>query len=568
MLILLIFSFLAGIVTVLSPCILPVLPILLSGGAAKGTNRPLGIVLGVIISFTFFTLALKTLVEISGLNAEYLRTAAIVIIAFFGLSMLFPALGNFLAKLTAPIEQTGAKLEARSRTHSGFLGSFILGLALGLVWTPCAGPILAAIITLVAVNQVSSTAFLMVLFYSLGAAIPMFLIAYGGQRIVASSKSLSKHTETIRKIFGMLMLCTAFVIFMNWDILFAQKALNYIPNIDIENNSAVRKRLTHLTGRKTTFVPNESNLNLLSNLGKAPELAGIDHWLNSPPVTLMSLRGKVVLIDFWTYSCINCVRTLPYLTRWYDTYKDKGFVIIGVHTPEFEFEKNRQNVEDAIKRFHIHYPVAQDNHYATWQAYSNAYWPAHYLIDQKGNIRQIHFGEGKYLETENAIRELLKEPMLAKEEQVEQPHAITPETYLGYSRADGYVSDIHLTTGQITDYSSQAPLSNDHVQIQGLWQAQPEYIEAMGDNDRLEINFQASKVFLVMGGQSNRPIDILLDDNPLPKEYYTSDMNDKGQVFVKESRMYAIIDLKGHYGRHKLTLHIPKGLKTYVFTFG
>jgi cytochrome c biogenesis protein CcdA/thiol-disulfide isomerase/thioredoxin len=565
--ILLIFAFLAGVVTVLSPCILPVLPILLSGGAAKGSSRPLGIVLGVIVSFTFFTLALKSLVEFAGINAEYLRLAAIFIIAFFGLTLLFPQLGNFFARATAPIEKAGTKIQDSSEgIKSGFFGGFILGLALGLVWTPCAGPILAAIVTLVAINNVNSVAVLMTLSYSLGAAIPMFLIAYGGQKITHASRFFAKHAEGIRRIFGIAMLAAAFAIFMNWDIEFAQKALTYIPNIDIENNQAVMDRLKNLTGRKS--LPAEITTGELSDEGKAPPLTGITHWINSPPLTMQDLKGKVVLIDFWTYSCINCVRTLPYLTRWYNTYKDKGFVIIGVHTPEFEFEKNSKNVEDAVQRFHILYPVAQDNNYGTWQAYSNAYWPAHYLIDQQGNIRQIHFGEGKYLETENAIRSLLHESPLKEEKEIAkniQPS--TPETYLGYSRADRYAPDMTLERNQTSVYSSQNPLE-DHVSLKGQWLVTPEYIQSMDDNDQLELNFLAEKVFLVLGGHSDEPITILLDDKPLPPEYYTSDTNDKGQIVVKEPRMYSILDLKNSAARHKLTLRIPKGIQAYAFTFG
>lgn len=566
MAILLIFSFLAGVVTVLSPCILPVLPILLSGGAAKGPSRPLGIVLGVITSFTFFTLALKSLVEFTGINAQYLRIGAIIIIAFFGLTMLFPWLGNLFAKATTPIEEAGSKLQVQSqKVKSGFASSFILGLALGLVWTPCAGPILAVIITLVAFNNITSTAFLMTLFYSLGAAIPMFLIAYGGQKIVTTSKSLSKHAENIRRLFGVLMLFAALSIFMNWDIMFTQKALTYIPNIDIENNQAVIEHLEELTGNKTSV---ESGPNLLANKGKAPELTGATHWLNSPPLTLEDLHGKVVLIDFWTYSCINCVRTLPYLTKWYDTYKNKGLVIVGVHTPEFEFEKNSKNVEDAIKRFHIHYPVAQDNNYTIWQAYNNAYWPAHYLIDQKGNIRQVHFGEGKYLETENAIRTLLNEPQLKQGEEATHIPVTTPETYLGYQRAERYASNIQLKNDQVAEYESKVALTDDEVSIKGLWLVKPEYIQSMSNDDTLELDFLASNVFLVLGGQSEEPITLLLDGKPLPKEYYTNDIDGNGRLFVKEPRMYTLIDLKDQYGRHKITLRIPKGIQAYAFTFG
>lgn len=565
MYLLLIFSFLAGIVTVLSPCILPVLPILLSSGTAQGKSRPLGIVIGVIISFTFFTLMLKSLVEATDLNASILRSIAIFIIAFFGLVMIFPKLSGLFSRATRGIQNLGERFQ--SNASSGFWSSLTLGLALGLVWTPCAGPILASIITLVAFNQLTFTAFLMTFFYSLGAAVPMFLIAYGGQRVLNTSKSLSHHVEGIRKGFGVLMLFTALAIGMNWDQFFTQKALVYIPNVDIENNPAVIEQLSKITGNESPYAKSAQQTSL-SNSGKAPVLTGIVDWLNTPPLSLEQLHGKVVLIDFWTYSCINCVRTLPYLTRWYDTYKDNGFVIIGVHTPEFEFEKEKENVENAIRRFDIHYPVALDNNYGTWKAYSNAYWPAHYLIDQKGEIRQVHFGEGKYLETENAIRSLLNLPAIDKKLESSTSYRTTSEIYLGYARANNYADTISIINNQPAEYNFLPPLSEDHIGLRGLWQVEKENILSLDDSNHLELNFLAEKVFLVLGGASLKPITILLDDKPVIPEYFSKDFNAQGQLFVKEPRMYTILDLKGNYGRHKLSIIIPQGIKAYAFTFG
>lgn len=536
---------------------------MLSASAAKGHKRPLGIVLGVITSFTFFTLALKSLVELFGVDASLLRTLAIFIIALFGLFMIFPSLEIFLVRATTSVEEAGSKLQSQAeKVKSGFWSSFIVGLALGLVWTPCAGPILAAIVSLVAINQVTLTVFLMILFYVLGAAIPLFLIAYGGQRIIMTSKSLSRHSETIRKCFGIVMLLTAFFIFMNWDIAFSQQALKVIPNIDIEDNSLVRGKLSQMNPSR--FQTNE----ILTNQGPAPALTQISSWINSPPLTLGELHGKVVLIDFWTYSCINCIRTLPYLTRWYETYKDKGFVIIGIHTPEFEFEKDKKNVEEAVKRFNIYYPVGLDNQYGTWRAYSNLYWPAHYLIDQQGNIRLVHFGEGKYLETENAIRTLLHESPLQEIVKKEKTRKVTPETYLGYERAKRYPDDLKIKRDIPAEYQSHIPLAEDHISLQGLWLVGKENIQSMQDGNQLELNFIADKVFLVLGGHSDEPITALLDDKPLAKENYSKDFNQEGQLFVKEPRMYTLLDLQGNYGRHKLTIKFPKGIQAYAFTFG
>ena len=396
MLILCIFAFLAGIATTLSPCILPVLPILLSAGVAKGRWRPFGIILGVILSFTFFTLALNALVKATGVSPNFLRYLAIIVIIFFGLVMIFPALSNWFARLTAPLQSVGTSLGERGK--EGFYSGIIVGVSLGLVWTPCAGPILATIATLVATSSVTLNAIFLTLFYSLGAALPMFLIMYGGNRALLSSRTLSKYSESIRKFFGVLMVIGGLLLAFNWDVYFNQLAINYFPFVQVDTNPNVQNELSKLqnVGASPFFPMKESSLGL-PNYGKAPDFVGIDHWINSPPLHLSDLKGKVVLVDFWTYSCINCIRTFPYLRKWYDTYHDKGFVIVGVHTPEFEFEKKFSNVEDAAKRFHLTYPIAQDNDYKTWQAFHNSYWPAHFLIDQRGRYSgNSLWGRGLY----------------------------------------------------------------------------------------------------------------------------------------------------------------------------
>lgn len=574
MALLLIFAFLAGVVTVLSPCIIPVLPAILSAGTGKGAYRPLGIVTGLVISFTFFTLALTAIVHATGISPNALRYTAIFIIAFFGVVMIFPSLSNWFSRSTSSISALGDRIQSQEQSiSSGFGSGFILGLALGLVWTPCAGPILAAITTLVAIHAVNWSTVLLTLAYSIGAAIPMFLIAYGGNRALRSSRYLSRHAEGIRQIFGFLMILTAVAIATNLDFAFQQLVLSYFPPVEVEDIPFVRKQLSQIR------APNEQSPiqaadetapgQTLPKIAPVPDFVGITHWLNSPPLTMASLKGKVVLVDFWTYSCINCIRTLPYIKKWYDTYKDKGFVVVGVHTPEFEFEKNTGNVADAIKRLDIRYPVAQDNDYKTWQAYYNMYWPADYLIDRNGIIREVHFGEGGYIETENSIRALLDERPLKMEEAPasEKHRPITPETYLGYGRGSQYVSGIELKDDKIAQYSYKGPLEDDEVGLSGKWLVEKESITAKGDS-RLDLNFLATKVYLVLGGHSDKPIKVLLDDKPIPKEYYTVDMDADGQIYVKEPRMYTVINLKKDYGRHKLSLLIPPGISVYAFTFG
>jgi thiol-disulfide isomerase/thioredoxin len=278
------------------------------------------------------------------------------------------------------------------------------------------------------------------------------------------------------------------------------------------------------------------------------------------------LRGKVVLVDFWTYSCINCLRTLPDLGNLYDRYKDKGLVVIGVHTPEFEFEKDFSNVKKAVERLAIRYPVTLDNHYEIWKAYHNAYWPAHYLIDQQGNIRYVHFGEGAEVEMENAIRQLLMETPLTVPEVIVEHRAISPETYLGYGRADHYVMPI--TADVEKEYSFTFPLPKEGVGLQGKWKVGKEFIESEGDESSISLEFLATRVYLVLAGRSDRPLSVELDQKPLSKVYFTSDMNVDGQLFVKEARKYDVINLHKQYQRRTLTLHIPKGIQAYAFTFG
>ena len=360
MLLLLGFCFLAGIFTALSPCILPVLPAILASSVGQGRLRPLGTILGLICSFSFFTLALTWIVHETGLSPSILRYIAIGLIFFFGLVMIFPKLSNWFAKITSPIANLGQKVQG-TQPHPGFWGGIFFGIALGLLWTPCAGPILGAITTLVAAGSINAMAILMTLSYSIGAGIPLFLFAYGSAKLVQTSHFLSSHSERIRQFFGVLMILFALLLSFNWDMLLNEKISRIFPELISEKN-----------------LPPELNTKNLPKNGRAPELSGIVGWINSPPLTLSELKGKVVLIDFWTYSCINCLRTLPYLKNWYHDYKDDGFVIIGVHTPEFAFEKDYDNVKKAAKDLGIDYPIALDNNYDTWNAYDNHYWPAHF----------------------------------------------------------------------------------------------------------------------------------------------------------------------------------------------
>ena len=531
-----IFSFLAGFFTALSPCILPVLPAILAAGVAGGRLRPLGTILGLICSFTFFTLLLTWLIRITGLSPSILRYVAIALIFFFGLVMIFPKLSNWFAKVTTPIADLGQKIQS-SKPKEGFWGGILFGLALGLLWTPCAGPILGAITTLVASQTISATVIIMTLLYSVGAGIPLFFFAYGSAKLIKTSRLLSRYTERIRQFFGVLMVGFALLLTFNWDMLISQKLSQFFPEWISEKNF-------HVEVKKNSSLPND---------GKAPELKGLEAWINSPPLTLSELKGKVVLIDFWTYSCINCLRTIPYLKNWYQDYKDKGFVIIGVHTPEFVFEMDLENVKKAVYDLGIEYPVALDNHYATWNAYHNEYWPAHFLIDQEGVIRMEHFGEGEYTETENGIRMLLGMSPLNRKDETVSTRPISPETYLGLSRGKSYKS--YLSSHKTANYKDEvSSLKEDQVGLKGPWLVEDEYIEAKGSDSYLELNFLAKEVYLVLGGKSEASLEIVLDGKPY------------GHINIDGDKKYNIVSTS--YGRHLLSLKVPEGIKAYAFTFG
>lgn len=555
MAVLILFAFLAGIATVLSPCILPILPPLLAGSTAQGRLRPLGMILGIIISFTLFTLALTFLVQAFGISSNILRYIAIALIFFFGLVMVFPKLSDLFARKTAIFASAGQRLQEEGR-GSGFLGGFIFGAALGLLWTPCAGPILAAITTLVATHSVDFSTILLTFAYSLGAALPLSLIAFGGKWMASSSKALSRHADAIRKVFGILTILTAIAIAFHWDMLFQQKIADYLPPILVEDNPLVRKKLQKLRGEiegpENNFIQMGSG-KLLGDFGPAPDFRGISGWINTPPLHIQDLSGKVVLIDFWTYSCINCLRTLPYIEKWYADYKDQGLVIVGIHTPEFEFEKDMQNVKDAVKRLGVLYPVALDNDYETWKAYHNHYWPAHYLIDKSGQIRMMHFGEGAYGESENGIRELLGLKKLEMKEEAASIRALSSETYLGLKRGNSYTSEIKLKAGS-HDYAYSKPLGKDQVGLKGKWKIEEEQITSESNESFLDMNVLAKQIYLVLSGTSKEPLRVFLDGKLI------------GEVSIDGAKKYDIATVD--YGRHQLSLQVPSKVSAYAFTFG
>ena len=574
------FAFLAGLVTILAPCIWPILPIVLSSSVSgEGHQRPLGITLGIMLSFGFFTLTLSYLVKIFNFDPDILRIVAVVIIGLLGLTMIIPSLTRMLEGF---ISRLSSIFGQRVKQGNGFGVGFITGLSLGIVWSPCAGPILAAIAALAATGKVTLSVVLVTVVYVIGAGIPLFIIAYGGQRIVKRTRFLSTHTGRIQQAFGVIMLITAIAIYTNYDRVVENELLNVFPEFtaglnSFESNKEIKEQLNILKGKNSPDAVQVVNKKSFFNENlPAPEIVGIYKWLNTEkPLSLKSLKGKVVLVDFWTYTCINCIRTLPHVESWYQKYKDKGFVVIGVHTPEFQFERNTKNVEAAIKMYGITYPVAQDNDYSTWNNYNNEYWPAEYLIDANGKIRRSHFGEGEYDEMEMAIRELLGENGQSLNESMSDLPDQTPEgrqspeTYLGASRMEYYYPSGSLRTGyQHFHFPGEIRLNS--FSLAGSWDIHNEEAVA-GDNAKLEYRFYANKVFLVLRpgkAGSMAKVKVLLDGKIINMADAGSDVSN-GKVTIDSDRLYNLVDLRGKRGDHILQLQFEDpGIEAYAFTFG
>ena len=534
-------AFLAGLVTALSPCVLPVLPILLAGGASGSRSRPYAIVVGLVASFTVVTLAGAALLDALGLPEDLLRDLGIAMLFVVAAVLALPRLGYLL-------ERPLLRLTRSPVIRDG--GGLVLGLSLGVVFVPCAGPVLATVSVLAASSDVSGRLVATTVAYASGAAVPMLAIAVAGRRAARAFRS-----PRLRPVLAGVVALTALAIALGADRPFQTAVPAYTEALQdrFERSAAAERQLARLTG---TRAHEESTLR---DYGAAPELRGLDHWLNSAPRSLASLRGRVVVLDFWTYSCVNCLRTLPYLKRWDAAYRADGLTILGVHAPEFAFERVPGNVRDAVRELGIRYPVALDNGFATWNAYANRYWPAKYVIDRRGRLRFVHFGEGEYARTEAVIRRLLAEDgrELRRTRTVADPRptafaTMTPETYLGYARLDRYAGS-PLRPDRFATYAlPAAPLRRDHVALAGRWRVEAERAVA-GSGARLRLRFGAREVNLVLDGRGR--VDVLLDGER------------RAPVLVDGPRMYRLLSLPRPVDG-VLEVRPAAGVGAYAFTFG
>ncbi len=527
-------ALLEGLALIASPCILPVLPLILAASVEGGRRRPYGIIIGFVLAFSLFAIAARHIVALLGIDLDIIKQGSLVLLTLFGLILLFDKLSEKFSTLTHSAANFGNRL-AMTRGE-GLMSGILIGALIGLVWTPCAGPILATVLVQVIRQQSDTAGNLIILSFAIGAGIPMLLIALFGRRLMNKLGLITRHTETLRRIFGILILISVAWIASGVDIqtLFTTE----------QKTEQASEKLTLQDGLKTPYA--------------APEFAGIEDWFNSSPLTLQSLHGKVVLIDFWTYSCINCVRTLPHLVEWDKKYRNLGLVIIGMHAPEFEFEKKSANVAAAISQHGIRYPVALDNLLSTWDRFKNSYWPAHYLIDATGQVVYTHFGEGNYQQTENNIRYLLglKNGVSDTAAGPEFSPDQTLETYLGYARASNFSGKIQRDA--VGNYRFPTTLTEDHWALNGKWRVEGEKIVAMDVNAALRFNFRARKVFLVLGNATGKTVHLSVTLNGKPVTTLT----------VERNTLYELTDqLTQKNGLLEIKTDAP-GLEAYAFTFG
>ncbi len=562
-------ALLAGVVTALSPCVLPVLPAVLAGSAGAGPRRVAGIALGFVGSFVLFTLALTAALDALGVSPGVLRTIAIAALIAFGLTLVIPPLAARFAALAAPVARLGERIP---RTRSGLTGGLLVGVALGLVWTPCAGPVFAAVAAAAATGDAGPRTFVVLTAYAVGAVVPLILIALGARRFLR--RLTGPRSALVRPALGVLMVAAGVVLVLGADTRLTATLVRDLPGYTgtlqaLERTSAVQRELDGLRPRAAATevppfldaargIPPEPGGDSLGlpDAGPAPEFTGISATFGTDgqPITLASLRGRVVLVDFWTYSCVNCVRTLPFLAALYERYRDDGLTVVGVHSPEFAFEADPGNVERAIDDLGVPYPVVLDPDFATWDAFGTRYWPTTYLIDRQGHVRDMHIGEGDEERTEDYIRRALAVPAgrpaapAVPSVDGEAPPAhgaeITPETWLGTARG-----------------------TNDRVTFDGGWTIGREAVQA-GADGALEIPFRARHVYLVLDGDGRRRTGrVLVDGRPPETSEAGRDVRGGGRLVVTTPRLYRLLALpERRSGR--LRVELAPGTRAYAFTFG
>ncbi len=607
-------SYFGGVLTILSPCILPVLPFIFARADQPFVKNGLPLLIGMAVTFT----VVATLAAVGGGWAvqanQYGRFAALALLALFGVTLLFPELAD---RLTRPLVAAGARLsqsaDDQARTGSSFASSLLLGVATGLLWAPCAGPILGLVLTGAALQGANVETSLLLLAYAAGAATSLGLALLIGGRVFSAMKRSLGAGEWIRRGLGLAVLAGVAASALGLDTgLLTRISLGQTASLEQSlidktqpkktedsssvvmtgNSGAMMSGDTVMTGGAMTSGPGmmmaaKPEMTAASNLpveGQFPSLAGATQWLNSPPLTVEGLRGKVVLVDFWTYSCINCLRTIPYVRAWAEKYKDQGLVVIGVHAPEFAFEKNIDNVRHAVQDFKITYPVAIDNDYAIWRGFHNQYWPAHYFIDAQGRIRHHHFGEGEYGESEKIIQELLAEAgsgavpggivtvdAHGAEAAADLADVKSPETYVGYERAENFASPGGDVQNASHDYTLPEHLGLNQWGLTGDWTIEGERAILNAAPGAIAYDFHARDLHLVLGPAADgKPVRFRVSiDGHAPQAAQGVDIDADGNGTVTEQRLYQLVRQSGAIEDHLFKIEfLDPGVQAFAFTFG
>jgi cytochrome c biogenesis protein CcdA/thiol-disulfide isomerase/thioredoxin len=570
-------AFMGGVLTILSPCILPVLPFVFA--RADQPFRRAGLPLLVGMAATFSVVAIAAAFGghwVVRLNQGG-RYVAMLIFLLLGVSLLFPSVAE---SLTRPVVRSGGRLQSRLSVQGGTGKSFVLGISTGLLWAPCAGPILGLILTGAAVEGPGARSSFLLFSFALGAATSLGIALFAGNRVFSALKRSLSFEVWIRRALGAAVIMGVVAIALGWDT-------NLLTRFSFVNTAKAEEHLIDaLHSDKPAVLPTSATEPLppLGDEGPMPDLGGAVAWLNSPPLSSKSLRGKVVLIDFWTYSCINCLRALPYVEGWAAKYKDAGLVVIGVHTPEFAFEKERTNVEKAVRDLKITYPVAMDNNYRIWQAFNNQYWPAHYFIDGKGRIRYHHFGEGDYAASERVIQDLLKENGMrllvadaltasgtGAEAASDTADVRSPETYIGYKRAEHFASEEKIAQDSRKNYTARPRLSLNQWALSGSWKVEEEGAVLQKSPGKIVFRFHARDLHLVLGTTKNgKPVrfTVTLDGTP-PGEDHGVDTDANGAGIVQDHRLYQLIRQKGPVEDRTFEIEfLDPGVQAFAFTFG
>ena len=589
---LLVLAYLGGVLTIVSPCILPVLPFVFARTGQPFIKSGLPLLAGMALTFAL----VATLAAVGGgwvvqVN-QYGRWLALLFVALFGLTLLLPRLAE---RLTRPLVSAGSRLsEAAGQENRPRPGaSFLIGVATGLLWAPCAGPILGLILTGAALQGASIATTLLLLAYAAGAATSLAAALLLGSKVFALMKRSIGTGEWIRRGLGAAMLAGVAAIALGLDTgLLARLSTASTGGIEQALVGKLSSKSPTGNGTMMAQIPAAGGAMKVADKapgtlpveGQLPPLNGAVQWLNSPPLDAQALKGKVVLVDFWTYSCINCLRTLPYVKAWAEKYRDQGLVVIGVHAPEFAFERDVGNVTKAMKELGINYPVAIDNGYKIWRAFNNEYWPAHYFADAQGRIRYHHFGEGDYAESERVIQQLLREAgaktvadglINADAQGVQQApdmnQVLSPETYVGYQRAEHFVPETGLVPDKVATYNPPANLTLNDWSLGGQWAVGAERATASAPASRIVYRFHARDLHLVLGpGADGKPVRFNVSiDGQAPGDAHGVDVAADGSGRVTEQRLYQLVRQTDEVKDRTFTIEfLDPGVSAYAFTFG